>query len=594
MSPDSGRDLSRQAGSPRISRGELLIAAAASALTAVLQFLPLATNLGSVVPGDLGDPLPQTWQVAWGGHALLTQPLAFWQANQFWPAADSLAFSDALVGYAPAGLIGSGPTAAVARYGLLFMLSFAMAMFGAWLLARELGAGRWGSAAAGAAFAFSPWRMEQAGHLHVVTSGGVPLSLFLLLRGYRRGNPKLIVGGYAAAAWQVSIGFTIGIQLLYLLAAIAVVAAVIWLKHGRPAQSAAVIGSSLFGLALLGATCLALGIPYLRVQERYSAAERSLATVASFSPGFKAFVTPPEPSLLWSSVSRPLRNWNTFGLAEKTLFPGLVVVLLALLGLVAGTASRRVRVALGGSVVIFFVLSLGVHAGTLGMHLPYRYVHDLLPGWAGVRTPGRIHTLTTLALALLAGLGTNAIASRVRARRGLVAGNAIAGVVALLVLIEGSGIPFPLPPAPVAPAGLAGLKAPLLELPAGPWDNRRYLLWSTDGFPQMINGRSSIAPPFFSRALAATRNFPDEASVSWLRRHGVRTVVVHTTTPALAALQQRESISREHYEDSLTSTALRPIRDNRPTWEQAIAAPLPAELGVTRQLRRPIVIYRLG
>ena len=547
-----------------------------------------------MIPGDLGDPLPQAWQVAWGGHALLTQPLSFWQANQFWPAADSLAFSDALVGYAPAGLIGSGPTAAVARYGLLFMLSFAMAMFGAWLLARELGAGRWGSAAAGAAFAFSPWRMEQAGHLHVITSGGVPLSLFLLLRGYRRGNPKLIIGGFAAAAWQVSIGFTVGIQLLYLLAAIAVVAGLIWLKHGRPTQSANVIGSSLCGLAFLAATCLVLGIPYLRVQERYSAAERSLETVASFSPGFKAFVTPPEPSLVWSSISRPLRNWNTFGLAEKTLFPGLVVVLLALLGLLAGTASRKVRLGLGGSALVFFVLSLGVHHGTLGMHLPYRYVHDLLPGWAGVRTPGRIHTLTTLALALLAGLGANAIAARVSSRHGSAAGNAIACMAALLVLVEGSGFPFPLPTAPVAPAGLAGLKGPLLELPAGAWDNRRYVLWSTDGFAQMLNGRSSISPPFFSRALVATRNFPDAASVGWLRRHGVKTVVIHTATPAVAAHQQRESISPEHYADSLNSGALRPIRDNRPTWQQASSAQLPAGLGVTRQLRRPIVIYRLG
>ena len=76
----------------------------------------------------------------------LHQPLHFFQANQFWPLHDTLAFSDALIGYAPAGLIGSGPHAAVVRYDLLFLFAYALAFFGAYLLARELGArtaGRW-------------------------------------------------------------------------------------------------------------------------------------------------------------------------------------------------------------------------------------------------------------------------------------------------------------------------------------------------------------------------------------------------------------------------------------------------------------------
>src|SRR5437899_4848998 len=104
---------------------------------------PLVLHLGRDVPKDLGDPLAQAWEVAWDGHALATQPLRLFQANQFWPLHDTLAFSDALVGYAPAGLIGSGPVAAVARYGVLYLLAYALAFAGAHLLARELGASRW-------------------------------------------------------------------------------------------------------------------------------------------------------------------------------------------------------------------------------------------------------------------------------------------------------------------------------------------------------------------------------------------------------------------------------------------------------------------
>ena len=124
---------------------------------------PLPLHLGEVIAQDLGDPLVQAWQIAWDGHALKTQPLSLFQANTFWPMRDSLAVSDALVGYAPAGLVGEGVHAAVARYDLLFLVAYALCFAGAYLLARELGAGRAGAFVAGAAFAYAPWRLEQEG-----------------------------------------------------------------------------------------------------------------------------------------------------------------------------------------------------------------------------------------------------------------------------------------------------------------------------------------------------------------------------------------------------------------------------------------------
>src|SRR5919112_4255672 len=190
---------------------EVGFAALGSAVAALVMHWPLPLYLGRDVPRDLGDPLPQSWQVAWNGHALLHQPLDWFQANIFWPLHDSLAFSDALLGYAPAGLIGSGPHAAIVRYDLLFLFAYALAFFGAYLLARELRAGRVGAWVAGAAFAYAPWRLEQDGHLHVLSSGGSPPALALLVRGYRDGRPRLVVAGWLVAAWQGGLGFTPGV-----------------------------------------------------------------------------------------------------------------------------------------------------------------------------------------------------------------------------------------------------------------------------------------------------------------------------------------------------------------------------------------------
>jgi hypothetical protein len=197
---------------PRLTWRELAGVALLGIALALAMHWPLPLHMGRDIAQDLGDPLVQAWQVAWDGHALRTQPTELFQANTFWPLPDSLAISDALVGYAPAGLIGSGTRAAIARYDALFLFAYALCFAGAWLLARELGVNRVGAGIAGLAFAYAPWRLEQEGHLHVISSGGIPLALFLLIRGYRRGAPATILAGWIVAAWQFSLGFTLGLK----------------------------------------------------------------------------------------------------------------------------------------------------------------------------------------------------------------------------------------------------------------------------------------------------------------------------------------------------------------------------------------------
>jgi hypothetical protein len=531
--------------SPELRAREVALAGLAGVVLAVLMFWPLVLHLGQDIPLDLGDPLSQTWQVAWDGHALAEQPFDLFQSNQFWPLRDSLAFSDALIGYAPAGLIGEGPTAAVARYDVLWLLAFALAFLGAYLLARELGLGPWAAAVAGVAFAFTPWRLEQGGHLHVLSSGGIPLTLFLLLRGWRRERAGLIVGGFAIAAWQVSLGFSLGLQLLYLLAALALVAGVWWLRSGRPPLPRRVLVATAAGVVLLAGVSLLLARPYVRVLDDHPEAKRSAVTVSRYSGPPRMFLTAPETSLVWGRATRGLRDGLT-AVPEKTLFPGLLVIALALAGLGWGGWPRSLRIGLGLAVLVLAILSLGFQQHGVGRFLPYRLLYEIVPGWQGIRVPGRLHTLTTLGLALLAAAGTARAGAALarRPRRGPLLAAGCGAVLVLGVLVEGAGFGlgrggeavagYPHPSAPAAPAGLRGLPAPLLQLPAAPDDNRRYLLWSTDGFPKLVNGRSSFEPRFFARVIREARCFPDAPSIAFLRGAGVRTVAVHTDLPGAA------------------------------------------------------------
>jgi hypothetical protein len=515
-------------GAPEIDRREVMLVALGGIVLAVALFWPLVLHLGRDMPLDLGDPLSQSWQVAWGGHALFHQPLEYFQSNQFWPLPDSLAFSDALVGYAPAGTIGSGVHAAVVRYDLLFLFAFALAFVGAHLLARELGAPRLAAVVAGAAFAYAPWRLEQGGHMHVISSGGIPLALFLLVRGYRTRRPGMVLAGWAVAAWQLSIGFTLGLQLAYLLAVLAALAALAWLRRGRPGLDRRLVRASVVGVAVFAVVAVALARPYMRVLDDHPESHRSAADVAAFSGPVTMFAAASAHDSVWGGATAPARDALPF-VPEQTLFPGLAIVVLALAGLGSAAYRRRARIGLGVGVVVVALLSLGFRSDDWGWLFPYRLLYEVLPGWQGIRVPGRLNTLTSLGLALLAAAGAARVVA-VLARRpgGARALSAVAApLLAVAVLVEGAGFAYPHPRVPTEPAGQRGVPAPQLHLPVRADDNRRYLLWSTDGFPAMVNGRSSFIPRQFAAVTKAVEGFPDAASVARLRRLGVRSVILH-------------------------------------------------------------------
>ncbi|HLY95173.1 MAG TPA: hypothetical protein VKP14_10025, partial [Gaiellaceae bacterium] len=373
-----------------------------SIVLAVAMTWPLVLHLGSEAQlvDKWGDPLYLTWQVAWLGHALLHDPLHIFQTNFYFPIKNNLVFTDVLFGYAPAGLFaGSGPHAALVVHNLIVIFTFALAFFGAFLLARELSAGAWGGAAAGAAFAYAPWKLAQAGHLQILSSGGIPLSLYFLVRGYRHGRGRLIVAGWLVAAWQMTLGFNLALQLAYLLLLLGAGAVALWLRHGKPRPTRTVLRASALGVAAFVTVTALVAAPYLRVQQDYPEATMPTAEVAFFSPPPRAFITAPRFDLVWGDATRDSRATLRSDV-EQTLFPGVTVLVLALLGLAGASYSRRLRIGLAAGTIVCIALSLGLTS--VSGFTPFRLLRDVAPGWNGVRTPGRINNMTSLGLALLA------------------------------------------------------------------------------------------------------------------------------------------------------------------------------------------------
>jgi hypothetical protein len=533
---------------PPLTTREVLLATVAAVAIAIAMTWPLVLDLGDVVPRDIGDPLAIAWQPAWGGHALLNQPLDFFDANRFWPIPDSLAFGDALIGYAPAGMIGDGPEDALVRYDLLFIFSYALAFLGAYLLARELGIGPAGAAIAGVAFAFAPFRLEQDGHMQVIASGGIPLSLAFAARGIRLRQPWWLFAAWLVAAWQVSLGFVLGLPFAYGLAAACAVAAVVWLLKRRPRIPLRMLVGGIAGAIVFVAICGVIARPYLEIADEFPEAKRGVSEVAGFSGPLDVFITAPRESFVWGDLTEGIRE-DLENIPEKTLFPGALIVLLALLGLGSRSLDRRVRLGLLVGAAAIMALELGFREEG-GLLWPYRVLYEALPGWDAIRTPGRLATFSSLTLALLAAAGGEALWRAVRriVYPAWVAGAAV-GLLCLGIATEGRSLPFDpfddqaMPEVPDLGTSTANVPAPQLHLPATTAEhNRAYQLASTDGFYDLVNGRASTNPGTVLELIDEMASFPDAESVERLRDWGVRTVVLHTTL--LPGTPQAEAVKR--------------------------------------------------
>jgi hypothetical protein len=507
---------------------------------AVVMTWPLVLHLGSQVGQDLGDPLFDAWQIAWVGYAALHQPLHLFQSNRFWPEPDSLAFNDVMLGYGPAGIVSSHSLqSAVVVHNLVFIFAYALAFVGAYLLASELGACRIAAMVAGAAFAYAPFRLAQNGHLGVISSGGIALALFFLIRGYRRGRGGLVFAGWLVAAWQITLGFTLGVQLAYLLLVLAAVTALLWVQRGRPAVPTRVIGATVAGVCVLGLVTALQAQPYFRVIDNHPEAKRTPALVALYSPPPKAFLAAPAQSLLWAGPTKGVRE-SLRAPIEQSLFPGAAVIVLALLGLASSAYPALLRLWLAAGIAICGVLSLGLpdFEDPERGFTPYRLLYDHAPGWDGFRTPGRLNTLTSLGLALLAAAGATLLLRWMRSRavfRTTSARSAAAvvsgGVLTGIVLLEGFG-PIPHLRVPEIPAGQLGAPAPQLHLPSDDLIDLWYGYWSIAGFPEIANGTGSFTPTRLQQIRQDALRFPDTNSVAALREIGIRTVILH---PDLAA-----------------------------------------------------------
>jgi hypothetical protein len=523
---------------PRI--GSTLLAGLAYAGIAVWYSWPLATQIASALPSPRLPGLAAlaridvdlvVWILAWGAHALRRQPFDLFGANIFYPAPDTLAASENLLGLQPiAAPIFWSSGNPVLTYNLTIL---AIVWLGAMCSFAAVRA--WtGSAAAGflagCAFGLAPPIVGDWVRLHWTAVALFPLITLLVWRAAERPRPSILAALVLATALQIAAGVYVAFELAVWL--LALVPAIVLGSRRRGEGGLA----PLVGLAAGALLAAPLAVPYLRLRRLggFPDLATSLQIVAATSPS---------PAALLASIPRDL-SWPVAALAA-----------LALVG--RRRPSRDVRWGIAAAGALGFVLACGTSLPGV-----YRAAMAVIPGFTTIRGPSRFFVLTILAGALLAGIGAADVAARLRARGPRLRLRAEAAIAAAAIALLSWRAPPPLPLAKVpGPGGwdvyrwLAehGDGGPLLELPVllSPLDpgpllaTGRAMVGSTLHWLPLLNGYSGHPPPSARLIATLAERLPDAQAFAGLcSLVGLRWIAVDRSALPARGAEWDEGVAR--------------------------------------------------
>ena len=182
-----------------------------TALTLLL-FAPLLPHLGSGLH-DRSDTALNTWIIAWQAHVLPRAPLALFDAPIFHPLPNALALSEILWPVAPLAVpLLAATDNPVLVYNLFFLAAFPLAGLGAYLLALRITGHRLAAFLAGLIYAFSPHQFGHLSQLQLLSIAWLPLTLLFLDRFWTRGRPWDGFLFALCAAFQTLSAFYYGFQ----------------------------------------------------------------------------------------------------------------------------------------------------------------------------------------------------------------------------------------------------------------------------------------------------------------------------------------------------------------------------------------------
>jgi hypothetical protein len=498
------------------------------------------SRIGTAIPGTPGDSLLLLWVVTHVQGSVLHGWHALWDAPIFFPAHDTLAYSESMFAVAlvewPLRLL-FGP---VVAYNLVHIGASVVAAHATYRLALRY-TRTWEAAfVGGLVYAFAVARVTDLAHFQIVVGGAlVPVVLLALLRCIDAPSiRRAVLVGLAFAAVVTTASYDGAVA-----AVLVVVVAAGWAltqrpQVWRPYARAAAVASGVVAV-LVGP----FAYEYLGLQRDSAFQRKFLPTMAL---RLRDLIGVPARGL---TAHLPIIGAHFLSNGHPN-FPGLVGLAGAVLGAIVvlrrpsderGRRRRRelMLASLGGAILI--VLAFGDWQIVAGYRitLPYSLARDALPSLSELRALTRFALGAQLAVALLAAVGVDALL-----RHGSRFWRTV-GTIALAAIVCGdaiTGIELTTVPTARDDYGIdrvlrAHPTGVVLELPmqtadrgSGRWafvEAPRQLEALRDHDPR-VNGYSGFEPPSIEHLATSLDLFPAPIALAAARRVGVRYVVVRT------------------------------------------------------------------
>jgi hypothetical protein len=482
---------------------------------------PYTRQLGAL--HGTGDPYLNLWILGWDLETISRAPAdvvtgRVFDAPIFHPARQTLAYSDhflvvAILVWPFYALTGN----AVFAYNMVLVLSLLASALAMHVFAREVTGSRWAALVAGTVWGFWPYHFAHLGHLQLQATYAMPLVALALHRLVAKPTWRAALTLGAAGAFQAATSIYYGV-----IGAVGAGVSLVSLIVGTGGRRTTRVLLRVVVAGVVGAALVAPFVwPYLQVQRR-EGFTRNLFEAARHAATPASYVSAPEANAVYGRTGL-LRTGRG---AEHELFPGFVVTVLAIYGLIIARrrGSGPLAAAATATLVTGFVLSLGPD----GVRTLYATLHAYVFGFQGIRAPARFAVLVAFGLATLAAIATREITDGPRGRWiGL----------ALLALLGIEYYPGRLAWTPAPPTTslvstwLATRAAPgaVAYLPmGGDIENTPYMLEALGHRRPIVNGYSGQRPPFFGGAVAALSTFPSVEAFWMLHDLDVRYIVTRT------------------------------------------------------------------
>jgi Protein of unknown function (DUF3108) len=517
----------------RDSAREWLAATAWFVALAVILTWPLVLSPASKLAAleGPGDPYLNLWILGWDLQTIVERPsslftLRIFDANIFHPARQTLTYSDNFllqaIALTPIYAITGNP---VLCYNLLFFGSLVASALAMFAFIRAVTGSAWGAVVAGTVWGFWPYHFAHLMHLQLQALYLMPLTFLFLHRviASRRRWDALGLG--------VAVGLQAIASVYYgVIGGVGLIVSTILISRGVGGRRVGLLIRRLLLAIFISLIVVApVLVPYLQAQQREGFG-RNLFEASRHAASLWSYVTVPHVNALYASTGVMRVDQGV----EGSLFPGLVVIALAVLGarVARKQGSRPLALSAYGLIVAGIILSLGPD----GIRPLYAFLQKWVFGFQAIRAPGRFSVLVMFGLACLAALGTRELVARAPAGTGTGGRLAMAPIAPLVILalltVEYANRPFAYAAAP-AMSTMTGRwlkQAPqpgaVVYLPVTIDNgNTPFMVESLEHRRPIVNGYSGQRPAFYSALVDTLHEFPSADALWSLHDLDVRFIV---------------------------------------------------------------------